>query len=116
MARELRQEIENDATTRRRRRRREPETSRPIIQTEQYVSNEDALGILPLNGSLSPTSSSDYNISPSYLAPLTSPLEGAELYKGCLCHGLVQCPNSHPYVSSRTQPLPSFPEVHLLPM
>ncbi|KAE9405655.1 hypothetical protein BT96DRAFT_915878 [Gymnopus androsaceus JB14] len=114
MARELRQEMESDATTRRRRRRRDPEAPRHIAPTGQYghisrSSNEDALSTLPLNGSLSPTSSSDYSISPSYLAPLsslTSPLEGARLYGGCSCHGLVQCPSSQPYVSSRTQPLP----------
>ncbi|KAF9071182.1 hypothetical protein BDP27DRAFT_1219488 [Rhodocollybia butyracea] len=103
MARELREEDTESHGTRRRRRRREPTPENP--QSNQYGRDG---AIVPLAGSLSPTSSSDYNISPSYLVPPNT-LPSPQLFGGgCACHGLVQCPNSQPYVSSRTEPISAY--------
>ncbi|KIK57175.1 hypothetical protein GYMLUDRAFT_75693 [Collybiopsis luxurians FD-317 M1] len=113
MARELRQEMEAAGGVRRRRRRPElsAEVPRAVAQSNQYdhIPRSEDAG-LPLNGSLSPASSNDYSISPSYTAPsasLPSPLEDVSLYS-CSCHGLMQCPNNQPYVSARTQTASSF--------
>ncbi|KAF5344976.1 hypothetical protein D9757_013784 [Collybiopsis confluens] len=119
MARELRQEVETYGGTRRRRRRRELslETPHDTAQPIQYDDIQQPKDMaLHMNGSLSPTSSSDYNVSSSYVVPqtsLSSPLEDISLYN-CSCHGLLQCPSSQHYVSSGTQPIVSTSQVFVI--
>ncbi|KAJ3777956.1 hypothetical protein FB446DRAFT_715701 [Lentinula raphanica] len=107
IARELRQEIESPGV--RRRRRRETVSS----SVPEALTNIRDSGI-PSNESFSPESSGNYSNPSSYAtspSSFTPPSAYMRQLGVCFCHGLVHCPNSQPYVSSRTQSQPFFDQV-----
>ncbi|KAJ3785251.1 hypothetical protein GGU10DRAFT_269626 [Lentinula aff. detonsa] len=111
---ELRQGSESSGT---RRRRRREATSPRDPELLSHTDIRDVATHLP-NESLSPESSGSYSMPSSYTTPstsFTSPVINVPLPGGCSCHGLIHCPNSQPYVSSKSQLLSFFDQVFQLP-
>ncbi|KAJ3928382.1 MAG: hypothetical protein NXY57DRAFT_1021362 [Lentinula lateritia] len=110
MARESQQDLDSSGI-RRRRKPRETSPSRASETTPQTSQINNVAPPFYVNRLLSPEASSNQSMSPSYSASSTSfpsPLSDPPVYGGCSCHGLVHCPISQPYVSTRKQSLPFF--------
>lgn len=115
MARESQQDLDSSGI-RRRRKPRETSPSRASETTPQTSQINNVAPPFYVNRLLSPEASSNQSMSPSYSASSTSfpsPLSDPPVYGGCSCHGLVHCPISQPYVSTRKQSLPFFDLVHV---